>query len=181
MNNGWIISRLKTHIDIYARVGENSGVRGVGWDVSVELLTIPIPATRICQKTELKITLRFSPLDAVQLVPLHVIVAHQLHPVGEDCMGRDGLLGQSDCPDSWRQHFIILIIMRLAWNRINSSAPPRDKIRDVSMEITVDQIIVSKRGGVLIIFFLLVNSFRQFVLITDSKWKGCFNRRKILE
>ena len=146
-----------THIDIYARIGENCGVRGVRWDVSVELLTIPIPATRICQKTELK-TLRFSPLDAVQLVPLHVIVAHQLHPVGEDCMGRDGLLGQSDCPDSWRQHFIILIIMRLAWNRINSSAPPRDKIRDVSMEITVDQIIVSKRGGVLIFFFL-----RQFV------------------
>ena len=32
-----------THIDIYARVGENSGVRGVGWDVSVELLTIPVP------------------------------------------------------------------------------------------------------------------------------------------
>ena len=72
-------------------------------------------------------------------------------------MGRDGLLGQSDCPDSWRQHFIILIIMRLAWNRINSSAPPRDKIREMeSMEITVHQIIVSKK-----------------------RW--CFNKRKTLK
>ena len=71
-------------------------------------------------------------------------------------MGRDGLLRQSDRPDSWRQHFIILIIMRLAWDGINSSAPPRDKIRDVSMEITVDQILVSKK-----------------------RW--CFNKRKTLK
>ena len=96
-----------THINIYARVRKNSGVRGVGWDVSVEFLTIPVPAIRVSQKTELKIILRFSPLDAVQLVPLHVIVAHQLHPVGEDRMGWDWLLRQSDCPDSWRQGFII--------------------------------------------------------------------------
>ena len=54
MHNGW----KTTHINIYARVGENSGVRGVGWDVSVEFLTIPVPAIRVCQKTVLNIILR---------------------------------------------------------------------------------------------------------------------------
>ena len=49
-----------THINIYARVGKNSGVRGVSWDVSVELVIIPVP------------------LDGVQLLTCHpVLAAHR--------------------------------------------------------------------------------------------------------
>ena len=31
------------YINIDARVGKDSSIRGVSWDVSVELLTIPVP------------------------------------------------------------------------------------------------------------------------------------------
>ena len=43
-----MISRLETHINIYARVGEDSGIWGVSGNVSVELLTISVPEIRIC-------------------------------------------------------------------------------------------------------------------------------------
>ena len=42
----------------------------------------------------------FSPFDAVQLVPFHVIVANQLHPVGDDGMGWNGFLCQTYGSDS---------------------------------------------------------------------------------
>ena len=48
----FVALKVKTHIDIYARVGEDCGVRGVSWDVSVELLTIPVPVMRISFKYE---------------------------------------------------------------------------------------------------------------------------------
>ena len=54
-----LYGRVTTYIDMNARVCEDSSVWGVSGDVSVELLTIPVP------------------LHTVQLVPLHVIVTHQ--------------------------------------------------------------------------------------------------------
>ena len=130
MNNGWIISRLKTHIDIYARVGEDSCVWGVSGNVSVELLTIPVPAIKICLTMFSSWSLclnvesfwwiysnwRFLPFDTIQLVPFHIIVADQFNPIRENCMGWDWFLGQSDCADSWWQEFIIIIEKLWAWH-----------------------------------------------------------------
>ena len=42
---------LVAYINIDARVGKYSGIRCVGWDVSVELLTIAVPAIKICYNT----------------------------------------------------------------------------------------------------------------------------------
>ena len=52
----------------------------------------------------------FPPFNTIELVPLHVIVADQLHSVGENGMGWNGFLSQSDCPDSWWWDFIVLIL-----------------------------------------------------------------------
>ena len=69
--------KTETHIHPEPELGEDGGGRAVAGDVAVELLAVAVP------------------LDAIQPVPLHVVLALQHHVLPPDGVGGQLPLGQS--------------------------------------------------------------------------------------
>ena len=72
------IPGMVTHVDVDSVAVEDGRLRFVRRDVSVELVAVAVP------------------LDGVELVALHVVVAVQLRVLAADGVRRDGHLQQPD-------------------------------------------------------------------------------------